>query len=829
VSVGAWYTVVRVERVFERGGGHVSVTELPDRRDDQATASGYDRIPPQDVAAEQSVLGGMLLSKDAIADVVEVLRGHDMYRPAHETVYEAILDLYGRGEPADPLTVADELKKRGELGRVGGAPYLHTLVSSVPTAANAGYYAEIVRERAVLRRLVEAGMRIVQMGYGGDGDADDIVDRAQAEVYSVTDRRTSDDYLPLGDIMEGTLDEIEAIGSRGGQMVGVPTGFADLDALTNGLHPGQLVVVAARPAIGKSTLGLDISRTAAIRHQLTTVMFSLEMSRNEITMRLLSAEGRVPLHHMRSGQMTDDDWNRIARRTGEVSSAPLFIDDSPNMTMMEIRAKCRRLKQRHDLRLVVIDYLQLMTSGKKVESRQQEVAEFSRALKLLAKELDLPVVAISQLNRSAEQRQDKKPMLADLRESGCVTAATRVLRADTGEAVPIGELMATGECDIPVWAVDESLRCVPRTLTHAFPSGRRQVLRVRLASGRAVEATSNHRFLTYGGWCPLADLAVGGRVAVTRHVPAPMSPTAWPVEEVIARARLVRDGSAVPGELFSLPNEQIAVFLRYLWAGSGGSMTVDRAVRGGNPSFTSTRQDLVRDVSSLLLRFGISARVRAIAADPSSPRLFTVDIVGRDEQVRFLRTIACRGARDEHCAELLAELTSSTPGPTIDTIPVEVWARVRAVMAEPETPPHRVMVPATSAERRGSAPSRGSSGRQRLGRVAALLDDADVEIHATNDVLWDSITSIEPIGEHDVYDATVMGVHNFIGNGVALHNSIEQDADMVILLHREDAYEKESPRAGEADFIVAKHRNGPTATITVAFQGHYSRFVDMAQ
>ncbi|MFW6204893.1 MAG: replicative DNA helicase [Actinomycetota bacterium] len=398
----------------------MSVTELSARHDEEPPPPGYDRTPPQDVAAEQAVLGGMLLSKDAIADVVELLRGHDFYRPAHETIYEAILDLYGRGEPADPLTVADTLQKAGDLGRVGGAPYLHTLVNYVPTAANAAYYAEIVRERAILRRLVEAGTRIVQMGYGADGEVDDIVDSAQAEVYAVTERRTSEDYLPLSEIMEGALDEIEAIGSHGGQMVGVPTGFADLDALTNGLHPGQMIVVAARPAVGKSTLGLDLARAAAIKHQLTTVLFSLEMSRNEITMRLLSAEARVPLHHMRSGQMTDEDWNRIARRTGEVSSAPLYVDDSPNMTMMEIRAKCRRLKQRHQLRLVIVDYLQLMTSGKRVESRQQEVAEFSRALKLLAKELDVPVVAVAQLNRGPEQRQDKKPLLSDLRESGSI-------------------------------------------------------------------------------------------------------------------------------------------------------------------------------------------------------------------------------------------------------------------------------------------------------------------------------------------------------------------------------------------------------------------------
>ncbi len=395
----------------------MSVTELPSYAGTDAAAP-YDRTPPQDVAAEQSVLGGMLLSKDAIADVVEVVRGHDFYRPAHETIYAAVLDLYGRGEPADPVTVAAELQKRSELGRVGGAPYLHTLVASVPTAANAGFYAQIVRDRAILRRLVEAGTRIAQMGYRADGDVDAVVDRAQAEVFGVVDRHTSEDYLPLAAIIEGTLDELDAISSRGGQLAGVPTGFTDLDQLTNGLHPGQMIIVAARPAIGKSTLGLDLARSAAIQHGLTSVIFSLEMSRNEITMRLLSAEARVALHNMRTGQLSDDEWSRIARRTGEVSDAPLFVDDSPNMSMMEIRAKCRRLKQRHDLRLVVVDYLQLMSSGKRVESRQVEVSEFSRSLKLLAKELDVPVVAISQLNRGPEQRADKKPLLADLRESG---------------------------------------------------------------------------------------------------------------------------------------------------------------------------------------------------------------------------------------------------------------------------------------------------------------------------------------------------------------------------------------------------------------------------
>lgn len=384
----------------------------------ESRRSPGDRTPPQDNAAEQSVLGSMLLSKDAIADVVDVIKGVDYYRPAHEVIHDAIIDLYGRGEPADPITVAAELTKRGELERIGGAPYLHTLSANVPIAANAGYYAEIVRDKAILRRLVEAGTRIAALGYAGEGEIDDVVDSAQAEVYKVTDRRASVDYAPLSDIMSGVLDEIEAIGNREAGLYGVPTGFADLDDLTNGLHSGQMIIVAARPAMGKSTLALDFCRAASIHNNLTSVFFSLEMTRSEIMMRLLSAEAKVPLNHIRNGTMRDDDWEKLARKMGQVSGAPMFIDDSPNMTMMEIRAKARRLKQRHDLKLIVIDYMQLMSSGKKVESRQLEVSEFSRNIKLLAKELECPIIALSQLNRGPEQRGDKRPMMSDLRESG---------------------------------------------------------------------------------------------------------------------------------------------------------------------------------------------------------------------------------------------------------------------------------------------------------------------------------------------------------------------------------------------------------------------------
>jgi len=377
-----------------------------------------ERTPPHDLLAEQSALGGMMLSKDAVADVVETVRATDFYVPKHEIIFDAILSLYAQGEPTDVITVTDELTKLGEISRAGGADYLHTLTSLVPTAANAGFYSTIVAERSMLRKLVEAGTRIAQMGYAGEGEVLDLVNTAQAEIYSITGSTETEDYVPLTDAVTAAIEDIEAAKLKDGQFTGVPTGFADLDELTNGFHGGQLIIVAARPALGKSTLALDFARAASIHHDMPSIFFSLEMGRSEIAMRLLAAEASVPLQSMRKGNVEARDWTTIAATRGRINDAPLYIDDSPNMTLVEIRAKCRRLKQRVGLKLVVIDYLQLMTSGKKVESRQQEVSEFSRALKLLAKELQVPVIALSQLNRGPEQRADKMPAISDLRESG---------------------------------------------------------------------------------------------------------------------------------------------------------------------------------------------------------------------------------------------------------------------------------------------------------------------------------------------------------------------------------------------------------------------------
>ncbi|MBL5972484.1 MAG: replicative DNA helicase [Candidatus Leucobacter sulfamidivorax] len=398
---------------------HLGLPDLGESFDESGQSGrGYDRMPPYDLLAEQSVLGGMLLSKDAVADVTGLLRGGDFYVPKHEVVYDAILALYSQGEPTDAITVGDQLAKTGDLQRAGGAEYLHTLTSIVPTAANASFYADIVAEKALLRRLVEAGTRITQMGYAGEGEAIDLVNNAQAEIYAVTGADQAEDYVPLSVAVEAARHEIEMAHASEGGMMGVPTGFAELDEKTNGFAGGQMIIIAARPAMGKSTLALDVARAAAVGSGATTVFFSLEMGRAEIAMRLLSAEATIPMQTLRKGALDQRDFQKLAATQARINEAPLFIDDSPNLTLVEIRAKCRRLKQRHNLKMVVIDYLQLLSSGKKVESRQQEVSEFSRALKLLSKELDVPVIALSQLNRASEQRADKMPAISDLRESG---------------------------------------------------------------------------------------------------------------------------------------------------------------------------------------------------------------------------------------------------------------------------------------------------------------------------------------------------------------------------------------------------------------------------
>jgi len=411
-------------------------------------AQAYERVPPHNIEAEESVLGSMLLSKNAIAEVLEMLHEDDFYRPAHRTVFQSVLNLYSHGQAVDAVTVAEFLRRDGVLQDIGGAPFLFTLVSGVPTAANAAYYARIVKEAGVLRRLIDVGTRIVQLGFETPQDTERAVDIAESLVYQVAQGRVSEDYQSLREVLTGTLEAIERLHDDRREITGVPTGFPDLDRLTSGLQNSNLIIVAARPAVGKSTLGLDVARHAAVRAQVPTVVFSLEMSKTELVQRLMCAECTVDMQRLRTGRMEESDWTRLTRSLGKLADAPLFIDDSAATTMMEIRAKCRRLKQRHGLGLVIVDYLQLMQPAKRVENRQQEVSEISRSLKLLAKELEVPVIAVSQLSRQTEARSDRRPMLSDLRESGALEQDADVVLFIYRDELYDQESTRKGEADL---------------------------------------------------------------------------------------------------------------------------------------------------------------------------------------------------------------------------------------------------------------------------------------------------------------------------------------------------------------------------------------------
>jgi replicative DNA helicase len=424
----------------------MAIRPVPEGGSRASASPAYERVPPHNVEAEESVLGSMLLSKDAIAEVLELLREDDFYRPAHRTVFRSVLELYG--DAVDAVTVQEELRRNGALADIGGAPFLHTLVASVPTAANAAYYARIVKEAGVLRRLIDVGTQIVQLGFETPQDTERAVDIAESLVYQVAQGRVTEDYHSLREVLTGTLEAIERLHEDHREITGVPTGFADLDRLTSGLQPSNLIIVAARPAVGKSTLGLDVARHASVKAGVPTVVFSLEMSRTELVQRLMCAECTVDMQRLRTGRMEESDWTRLTRSLGKLADAPLFIDDSPGTTMMEIRAKCRRLKQRHGLGLVVVDYLQLMQPSKRFENRQQEVSEISRSLKLLAKELEVPVIAISQLSRQTEARSDRRPMLSDLRESGALEQDSDVVLFIYRDELYDPESPRKGEADL---------------------------------------------------------------------------------------------------------------------------------------------------------------------------------------------------------------------------------------------------------------------------------------------------------------------------------------------------------------------------------------------
>jgi replicative DNA helicase len=860
-----------------------------------------DKLAPQAVEAEQSVLGSILIDPDAILKVAEFLRPADFYRQQHSDIYEAMLGLHGQREPIDLVTLGEELDRRDRLEPVGGPAYLASLMNAVPTAVHVEHYGRIVERKAVLRNLIAAAGKIAAVGYEEANDAEVAIDRAEGILFEISQHRTVGGFESLATLLGQAYDRLEYLHEHRGQILGIPSGLSQLDMLLGGFQPSDLIILAARPSVGKTSLALNIAQHASVREGKKVGLFSLEMSKEQLALRLLSGESGINPRPLQTGFVDETDWSKIAQVMNDMHAAPMWIDDSPVLTVMELRTKARRLEaEQRGLDLVIVDYLQLMQGSlnQKEANRVQEVSEISRGLKQLARELKVPVIALSQLSRGVEQRGTQEPRLSDLRESGCLTADTRVLRADSGAEVSLGTLLESGERNIPVWSVDERMRLVRRSMSHVFPSGTKQVYRLKLASGRVVRATANHPFLALDGWRSLGELNVGDRIATPRRLPQSSAVREWPTAKVVLLAHLIGDGCVaprqpihytsadpdnlraveeaaahfgvrprrvpqrswthvylpaphrlthgrrnpiaawlgdlglygrrsfekfIPAGVFALPDHQIALFLRHLWATDGSVTTRDRSVR---IYYATTSQRLARDVQQLLLRLDLRSRVRTTRKGEHRPA-FTVDITGVDDQRRFLEVVGVHGARAAACERARTQLRDVHANTNTDTLPIDVWRAVRHALREsPMT--SRQFQAAVGMAYNGTAIYRHAPSRPKLMRIATALQDPSLARLATSDLFWDRVTSIEADGVEPVYDATVLGTHNFIADGIVVHNSIEQDADVVIFLYREGEQNAES----EVELLkakVAKHRNGPIGEVPLQFRKSNTRFYTMTK
>jgi len=572
-----------------------------------------DKTVPHNVEAEEAVLGSLLIDPEALFRVSPFLKGEDFYIQKNAWIYASILALHERREPVDFVTLCDELERREQLEEIGGAAYITHLINAVPSAIHVESYGHIVEQAAVRRRLIGAASQIAQLAYQEAQEVDQTVDRAEQALFSVSQRRITRDLAPIQEVIRRYYDRIEYLYAHQGEPLGIPTGYVDIDRLLGGLQRSDFIIIAARPSVGKTSLCLSIARNAA-RFGQHAAIFSLEMSSEQIVQRLVSAETGIDTQRLRLGDLHEDEWPLFVQATGKLADLPVFIDDTPSISVLQLRTKARRLHAEHGLDLIVVDYLQLMTGDLRSENRVQEVSYISRSLKAIARELDLPVVAASQLSRAVEQRADKKPVLADLRESGCLSGDTLVRLAD-GRSSPISRLVGRGKPTAVMALNEETGRLEPSEVRKAWRTGVKPVFRLRTRLGREIKATANHKFRTPSKWRRLDQLE--------------------------------------PGEHIALPSSQ--------------------------------------------------------------------------------------------------------------------------------------------------------SG-----------------------ICWDSIVSLKPSGDEEVFDLEVPRRHNFVAGDIVVHNSLEQDADVVMFIYRDELYHPETEKQHIADIIVSKHRNGPTGTVQLFFRNRLAQFLDAA-
>jgi replicative DNA helicase len=853
-------------------------------------------MPPQNLEAEQSVLGSVLLDNEVFAQIEGLLRAEHFYKEGHRKIFRGMDRLFRRGEPMDLVTLTEELRQSGDLEGVGSVPYLIGLADSVPTAAYAENYARIVAEKAVLRDLIATSGSIMQTAYDQAMPLEQILDKAEAAIFDMSSVRRAQDFQGMGQLVNETFAYINELFANPDPVSGLRTGFKELDQLTAGLQPSSLNVLAARPSMGKTALGLSIAQNVALREGKPVGVFSLEMSGLQLVTRMLCSEARVDMSRVRNGQLSDRDFQRLADTAGRMSEAKIFIDDNADMTVMELRSRARRLVAEHGPGLIVIDYLQLMSGGHS-ENRQQEISNISRGLKALARELDVPVLVLSQLSRAVESRPNKRPMLSDLRE--CVTGDTLVVLAD-GRRVPIADLVGTTP---EVVTLGDDGKLTTARSDKVWEVGTREVFEVRLASGRRIRGTARHRLLTEDGWQRIGDIGPGSRLAIARQLPEPPETESWPDAQVALLGQLIGDGSylrgqplrystaseenseavstgaialgstvkryagrrgwhqllignngnrwhatgvggwlkelgifgqrshqkRIPQAVFRLANRQIALLLRHLWAADGCLHARKSGQKGSHTVYYGTNSPgLAFDITALLLRLGIVARLKRVRKEGYREG-YQVFVSGSHDQKAFLEVVGCFGPRRVPGSELATRLADTRPNPNVDTLPREVFTYISLAMAQ------RGLSRQEMAARRGLLRSNlymeYAPTRSVVASYAAVLEDERLTSHATSDLFWDRVVEIVASGEEKVYDMSVPGPVNWIADSIISHNSgaIEQDADLVMFIYRDEYYDQQSEKQGIAEVIIGKQRNGPVGTVELQFHNAHVRFNDLAR
>jgi replicative DNA helicase len=866
------------------------------------------RIPPHHDEAEESVLGSLLIDKNSMIKIADFLKPDDFYQGKYRQIYQVMLDLYEKGDPIDVLSVTNRLKEKKELKDIGGEAAVAHLATVVPTAGHIVHYAHIVQKNSTRRRLISAASDISEMGFHEEEEIDNLMDEAEQKLFSVSQNHRHQDFTKLSTALEEAFVRIDKLHSGDLDLRGVPTGYKSLDKKMAGWQRSDLIILAARPSVGKTTLALDFARQAALAG-VPVGIFSLEMSKEQLVDRMLASHAHVDLWKLRTGKLEEQDFTGIADAMSQLSQAPLYIDDHSSSNVMGMRTMARRLQSEHGLGLLIIDYLQLMESSRYKDNRVQEVSDISRGLKKLAIELNVPVIALSQLSRAVEMRNDQRPKLSDLRESGCLAGETLITRADTGEQISIKELAERPVQEpIPIFAIDKHHKQVIVPMKKVFPSGKKQVWALRTRSGRTIRASANHPFRTLAGWQRLDQLTVGHFIAIPRHLENQFQENTLQDDELILLAHLLGDGCTVPRQpihytsgdpanldiveqaaarlfnikarrvqqknwwhsylptpyrlthgkyhpittwlrqmgldlyhswekripqaVFSSNQEGIALFLRHLWATDGNISW--KNLPGRKPAaaiyYSTSSPQLARDVLHLLLQIGILGTLRQVAYKLSPRPGYHISIQGRDEQIKFLSLVGCYGQRGEEIPSMLFALKHIRSNPNTDIIPKEAWGTVIAAEKGRVGMSWRAVSAGIETAYSGSTLMKSGLSRARMGRLAVALRSTTLKELATSNIVWDEIVSLEAQGIEEVYDATVPDVHNFAANDIFVHNSIEQDADVVMFLHRQPFEDENNrPEAYDVDLLIEKHRNGPTGMIPLRFHSRYVTYAEADQ